>query len=739
MKTVSLLVLVLFLSLASWSQQNTPETNPPQSTAPVEKPRQKIALVLEGGGALGLAHIGVLEWFEQHHIPVDEIAGTSMGGLVGGLYATGMRADQVADFARGINWTSALRDQTPYRDRSFRRKEDKREFPADLEFGLKGGVSFPSGFNSGQEVGLILDRAAAPYYDLKTFDELPTPFRCVATDLVSGKPVTFDRGSLVEALRATMSLPGIFSPVREKGSVFVDGGLLNNLPVDVARQMGSDIVIAVHLKTPLLKPQERLSALGVLQTSVGIVISANELASMEKADILISASTESFNTLEYSAIDKLIAVGADAAAEKANVLERFALNDEDWKAYTARRQAKRRPNPVPTFVKVAGASDVVARGLQNDLKDEVGKPLDYEELDKKMDEIAGLGRFARASFRMIDIDGKPGLLIKADEKDYGPPLVNPLIVVDGSDPGNVRFALGARITLLDVGGFGSEWRNDFIFGSQYTASSEYYRPFRWTSPFFVAPRLFATTVPFDLYDNDTRVASYHETSAGGGLDFGIAFNRFSQLRAGYQVEHLQLTRQIGSGDLPNLSGRQGFSRLLYRYDNTDDATLPRQGLDIKSRLEFYDSNPGATEHYPLFELQTGWFQRTSDASSIFLRGSGGTTFGRDDTGIPPFSLGGPLRLGAYDPNEILTNEYFLLQPGYIRRLTQLSPLFGNNIYGIASYEIGKTSDNLFHESRLPNDVNVAIMVQTFLGPVVFGGSVGDSGHRKFYFQVGRYF
>lgn len=728
------LLLVSLISLAQVGAQPQPA-----EAARLSETRPRIALALEGGGALGLAHIGVLEWFDEHHIPVDVIAGTSMGGLIGGFYASGMQAGEIKLFADTINWNKALRNQTPYRDLAFRRKEDKREYPADLEFGLKGGVHLPAGFNSGQEVGLILDRIGAPYSSMTTFDDLPTPFRCVATDLVSGNAVVFDKGSLAVALRGTMSLPGVFNPLRQNGQVYVDGGLVDNLPVDVARKAGADVVIAVHLRTKPLDPAQGLSAFNVLQGSVSVVIAANELQSMEQADILISVPTEDYGTLDYDASDKLEELGMKAAEEKANVLERFALNDAGWKAYLAERESRRRTVPTPEFVKVVGPSPEVARGLEKKLQDNVGKPIDYTRINRDMDEITGLGRFDLAGYQLTQQNGLSGLLVKAEEKDYGPPIVNPLIVVDGSDYTNVLFGLGARITLLDIGGYGSEWRNDFLIGSQYSVASEYYHPLKWSNPFFVAPRLFASDAPFDLYDNDSRVASYREDQEGGGLDLGVTFNRFSQLRFGYQLEHLSLTRQIGTPDFNNLSGRQGFSRVLYTFDDTDDPTLPRQGLSAKTRLEFYDANPGATEHFPLFESETGLFKQLKSRNSVFILASGGSTFGRDDIGVPPFSLGGPLRLGAYGTNEILTNQYFLIQPGYIRQLKQLSPLFGNHIYAVATYEIAKTYDDLFHESKLPNDVNVGLLVQTFFGPVVFGGAVGDSGHRKFYFQLGRYF
>ena len=716
---------------------------PGQPTSPPPHPngRPTIGLVLEGGGALGLAHVGILRWFAENHIPVDYVAGTSMGGLVGGFYATGMSASEIEDFIKNINWNRSLRNELPYRARSFRRKEDQRDYPNDLEFGLKGGVNFPAGFNSGHQVGLILDRVALPYSDLKSFNDLPTPFRCVATDLVSGEAKVFDGGSLSEALRSTMSLPALFSPVRRDGHIYVDGGLIQNLPVDVAKAMGADIVIAVHLETEPLDPKESLSPFTVLQHSISVVISVNELESMKKADILIRVHTQNYTAIDYQASQKLMELGYAGANEKAALLKRLSVSQQEWDDYLAVRKSRERPVPVPQFVEVVGTAPVIAQGIQKSLADNIGKPVDFKRIDSDLTDVTGLGRFARAGFQLTHRDGQEGLLIRTDEKPYAPPTVNPLFVIDGSDYTDVRFSLGARVTFYDIGGFGSELRNDFIVGTSYGATSEYYHPLNWFSHFFVAPRGFATVQPFDLYLDDTRIATYRQLSAGGGLDFGVAINRFSEFRFGYQADHFSLNRSIGiPGLLTNVSGRQGFSRLRYVVDHTDDPTLPRQGYLIQSRFEFYDANPGATEHFPLAELRTGVFHRIKKTNSVFLLASGGSTFGYEGTGIPMFSLGGPQRLSAYGVNELLSNQYFLGQAGYIRRLKELTPLLGNNVYLVTDYEIGKAYGAVNQtDSRLPNDFNAAVLVQSFIGPVVFGGSIGDRGHHKFYFQLGRLF
>src|SRR5271169_1728122 len=248
-KAILLSGLILLSSLAGTAQQPEPA-----------KKRPTLGLALQGGGALGLAHVGVITWMEEHHIPVDYVTGTSMGGLVGGVYATGHNAVELRQVVNSINWDQFMAGQTPYSDKSFLRKEDARDYPNSLEFGLRKGLQFPEGFNSGQQVSLILDKVALPYSEIKSFNDLPTPFACVASDLVSGKAKVFRSGSLALALRSTMSLPGIFSPVREGDAIYADGGLLENLPVDVAKEMGADLTVAIRLAEAPTTPDASLSS-----------------------------------------------------------------------------------------------------------------------------------------------------------------------------------------------------------------------------------------------------------------------------------------------------------------------------------------------------------------------------------------------------------------------------------------------------------------------------------------------
>lgn len=708
--------------------------------APTSQPRKTVGLVLEGGGALGLAHIGVLQWMEEHHIPVDYVAGTSMGGLVGGIYATGMNPGEVRELVGGIDWDGVIRGQTDFRDLSFRRKEDRTEYPAGFEFGLRHGVAFPGGFNSGHKVGLILDRIALPYSMSKSFDDLPTPFRCVSTELTEREEHVFKDGPLSDALRATMSIPGFFTPVRLNHKIYVDGGLLDNLPTDVVRDMGAEHVIAVHLQGAKLNAETPLSSFSVLGESIAAVVATTERRGMEKADTVLRVDLARFSSTSFDEVDALIAAGYASAEENSAALLPYRLSDTEWTEFQARRQQRRIQNvPIPQFVRVDGTSPTVSAQLEYKLRSWDGKRIDPKRLEKQLTELTGLGRFSAVGYDMVEENGKIGLRIHAAEKGYAPPTVNPTLIINGSDYQNVLFAVGARFTFLDVGKTNAELRTDVLVGSDYRAAVEYYLPLATDSGWFLAPRALARNSPLNIYLRDKLLAEYRQRAANTGLDFGYNFDRFNELRFGYQFGWLQYEPNLGDKTLLKaVSGKQSLSHVSYSLNYLDDAIVPRSGVSIYANASFYDSRPGAADQFPAMETRIQFFQPVRPNDSVFITASGGSTFGYSRTGVPLFMLGGPFRLSAYGDNEIFTNQYFLFQTGYLHEVTQLPPILGNHVYLAGSYEIAKAY-GIARSQRLPMDGTLGLVIQTLFGPAYIGASYGDSGHHKFFFQLGRIF
>jgi len=721
--------------LASASPAVAQVAGPIASSSAAVSERPTLGLVLEGGGALGLAHIGVIQWMEEHRIPVNYIAGTSMGGLVGGVYATGRNAGELRDVVEGIQWNQVINGQIPFDNLSFRRKQDAREYPAKVELGLKKGLQLPSGFNSGQEVSLILDRIALPYSDIRSFDELPIPFACVATDLVTSSEHVFRSGPLDLALRSTMSLPGIFSPVRSGGHIYVDGGLLNNFPVSVARAMGARYVLGIHLETAPLNTDASLSSFAVLGRSIETVVAANERRAMEGADMVVTVNLRKYNSMDFNAGEKIIKAGYAAAAANAEKLSWLSVDEATWQQYLAERDARRRNAEVPQFLAVTGVPPEIGDPITKDLSGLVGKPVDPAKLDHDIRELTGTGSLSVVNYSMIEKNGESGLQLQAEEKGYSA-IMRPLISINGASYDNVFFSIGGRITFLNFGGYRRELRTDVIFGSQYGLGTEYYRPFTATSYWFVAPRALYNNAQFPLFSGNDFLALYRNRVALGGVDEGYAFGKTGELRFGYEGGYQQLKPQIGkSTELPTVAGPTGEVRLQYILTTVDHPVVPRSGENIRFYTKYFNENPGAPKGFPLSELQLQNFFRLSDPSSVFLNAYGGTSYGFK-TGIPSFGLGGITRFLAFGTNELLTNQYFLFQTGYIRKLRNLPPLLGSTIDALGMFEMGKTYQPPF---KLPGDVAGALIVNTIFGPVEVGGAVGDYGHAKFFFQVGRIF
>jgi NTE family protein len=703
--------------------------------------RPKLGLVLEGGGALGLAHIGVITWMEEHRIPVSYVAGTSMGGLVGGIYATGRSPAEVRDLINGIDWDQVLSGVTPFRDLSFRRKEDAHDVPGQLEFGLRDGLQFPSGFNTGQEVNLVLDRVALPYSEISSFNDLPIPFACVATDLVSGKQHVFRDGPLSLAMRSTMSLPGIFTPVRSGKHLFADGFLLNNLPIDVGKEMGADVVVGIHLETAPLDPKTNLSSFGVLGQSITVMSAVNELRSMEQADILVTVPLLKYTALDYNKADAIIKAGYEAAASKATVLSAFSASEAEWEEYLAARDARRKSAPIPKFVQVTGTSPEMAKSMEKQMSALVGEPVDTKKVGQDMMTIVGMGRFSTSTYSMVEKNGEQGLQVQAEQKSYAPPIVRPLIVIDGSEYNNVLFSIGARITFLDLGSYRSEWRNDIVLGSQYQLASEYYHPFTTTSNWFIAPRLGVNSEQFNVYSGNNLLASYRIRQALGGVDTGYGFGRTGEFRLGYEGGYGKASPVIGNVPaLPTTSGATGDVRIQYQLNTLDDPVIPRSGVSLLMYTKGYNTNPAAPGAFPLSEIRAEDFFRLNPPSSVYVAVAGGSSYGYK-TGFPAFSLGGSRQLVAWGTNELLTNQYFLGQLGYIRELAKLPPFLGSSVNFLGVLELGKTYKLPIAPSppNLPMDVAAGLLVNTIFGPVLVAGSVGDYGHARFYFQIGRVF
>jgi len=701
--------------------------------------RPRIGVALEGGGALGFAHIGVLQWFEEHHIPVDYVAGTSMGGLVGGFYASGTKPDELRKMIHNIEWDSFLSPATDFEDLSFRRKEDMRNSPNQLLLGLKNGLSLPAGLNTGHRISLLIDRVTLAYPSMRSFDELPVPFRCVATELISGKQVVFDHGEISSSLRSTMSIPGVFTPVYDKDKVYVDGGLVNNLPTDVVRQMGADIVIAVHLETKDPDAKELQSLFTVLERSVRVVIAENELRGMAHADAVVSVDLSHYTATDYDKNDPIMQKGYETAGEKAQLLASFALDDAAWQQFMKERDTRKKTlTAVPQFIEVEGTLGQQKTFIEHYLSTFAGHPIETDQLEIALNSLTGNGRYDTAGYRITERDGVMGLIVVVREKNHAPPTLQPSLDMNGAQSGGTSITTGARLTFMDVAGFRSEWRTDVNVGNTNGIASELYRPFQSTGRWFFAPHANASTSSFDTYFQNDPTAKYRVYRANIGGDLGYGFSSFTELRIGYDVGYTSYKLRLGTPQFTAAKGATNAVHLHFLSDHTDDPVIPRRGFNLRTDFHWFDHSAGSVTPFPTLFASLGLFHPVSKSGSIFVLGEGGSTLGQKNTGIPQFFMGGPGRLGAYGQNELAGNQYYLFRTGYLHDLITLPSLIGGRIYAVGSVEMGKMY-GVVRQSGFPIDVSAGILAQTIFGPIFIGGSAGDTGHQKWFFQLGRVF
>jgi len=730
-----LLLFALFLVIhtEARAQQDRGGRNP-------KKPL-KVGLVLSGGGARGLAHIGVLKWLEEHRVPVDYLAGTSMGGLVGGMYAMGMTPQEMTSFVKTIDWGEAFASVPKYDDLSFRRKEDRRAYQVELEMGAKHGVSLPSGLSSAHSIGLMMDRVTLPYSSISSFDDLPIPFRCTATDFLAGKTVTLKDGSLASALRATMSIPGIFPPVERDGRVLVDGYLLNNIPTDAMREMRPDVVVAVDIGTPL-------GDLKAIQTFGGILTQANIIMTIDSdrrnlrlADVIIAPDLGDRTTLDFSGIDEVIELGYRGAEAKAAILEKFSVDQSEWQQHVAGQSARIRTGaPIPDEIMVAGVGEGAQRAIQTRLKDFVGKQLNTKELEAALTKFTGEGRYESLDYRITRSRSDPSknaLLILVKEKPYAPPNLNFSLTLDGSDIDDIHFSLGSRLTLYDIGKHGSEWRNDIRIGFRALLASEYLYPLGQKG-FFTAPRAyFARGIENFFSSGGSRVADYQVNRSGLGLDLGYLTRR-SELRAGYEIGRLNADVRTGTPPVTSVSGQVSFTRMRWAFDSTDSSTIPSRGLRLAAEGRWVMDAPLMATEFPQAEINMMLLAPISRRGSAFVSNLLGTTFNKDAPPEMMFTLGGPFRLGAYDFQEFRGNHYFLSSLGYRHHISELSPLLGGKIYAIAWFDAGGAYMD-FKSPVVQYQGSAGLMMDTKLGPMALIGAAGKGGRGKIYFSFGKFF
>ena len=733
---ILLAVLVLAVSAA------------PLAAQPAATTRQKVGVALGGGSARGIAHVGVLRWLEEHKIPIDVIAGTSMGGLIGGSYATGMTPDDIEAMLSGIDWDSMF-GSSHFEFSNVRRKRDLREYPSRLEFGIKKGLVPPPSLNNGQQVDLLLSRIAAPYYAIRTFDELPTPFRCVAVDLTKAQPVVMGDGSLARAMRATMSLPLVFPAVMMDDKVLVDGGAMNNIPGDVVRGMGADRVIAVNVGDLEDRTTINNSLFGLAMETLDAMMRANTLKASAGVNVMINVPLKEYGSLDWRRAPQLIAEGYKAAEAMSDRLLPFAVSEAEFEQWrTARQSARRTTLPSPAFVEIEGAAPSDAGRMRRELELHLGQPLVVSALDETLQELGGLDRYEALSWTLIEQGGSYGLRINARPKSYGPPFFYLGLNLENTTGNEFRFGLNGRYLAFDVLGSGSELRIDGAVGSDPSAGFAWYRPLG-SSRLFVEPGAFVLSQSLGVISEGHTIASYSRTRLGAGIDLGVNLGRLDEVRAGMRYGWIDASVNIGDPGLPEVDGEDSVFIARWTHDGQDRVVTPSRGTHSRVELRRYVSAPFAdpaavdgrtTDDVSQLEGGASWITSLDAAARrrVFLVGAAGTSFDGRPLPTEQFALGGPLRMSALTIGQERGDHYAHAAVGYLHQIMRLPDFLGGAVFLGAWVETGSAFSN-DEDADVGFNASTGVIGDTILGPVFFGFAAGADGSSRFYLAIGKVF
>jgi NTE family protein len=742
----SALFVVFCLGLASLSAAQEPRTSG-------EPGRPRIGLVLSGGGARGAAHIGVLKVLEENHIPIDAIAGTSMGAVVGGLYATGLSAGDVERVMTSVDWQDAFRDRPARTDLNFRRKLEDQNFLVKFPLGLKGRrFRLPRGLVQGQKLTQILRSLTLPVAQIQSFDDLAIPFRAIATDIITGERVVLDHGDLTTAMRASLSAPGVFSPVDLDGRMLVDGGLSSNLPVDVAREMGVDILIVVDCGFPLLERGKLESVATVSNQMLAILIRHNtalQRKALTSRDIVIDPLLGDFSSLDFTEHEKAMEIGETAARGVLSRLQALSLPPAEFQRIVDARAAKRTDLPRIEFLRIDPGSERYAGAIESLFGDQLGKVANGKRLEKRVSELYGQGNLEIFDYRLMQNDPLPGdapeygLALSTRRNSWGPNYLRFGLQLQNDFEGNSSFNAAARGTLAEITKYGGEWVWDVQIGETPRVATEVYLPVGYRSRWFVAPHAQFQIRTLPIADENERIlAEYRVRSTDYGIDLGRELGNYAEIRVGGGRSVGEARVRIGDPLLPptEFDAHNFFAE--YRYDALDDVNFPRHGSSFSLGWQGEREGRGDANSADLMVFDQLYAHSWGRNTGI-LWTSAGTRLDSDvDVVRSFFSLGGFLNMSGITPETLVGPHFAIVRGIYYRQIGRGGQGFLNvPVYLGASIEKGNVWDSRRDISFSSARTNGSLFVgmDTLFGPVYFATGFDDGGGSAYYLFLGRTF
>ncbi len=743
--------LATALVVASAATTLTPTTAIAQGP-PSDRPT--IGLVLSGGGARGLAHVGVLEVLEELRVPVDVIAGTSMGAIVGGLYASGLPSDSLRAMVEEIDWGLLLSDTPPRSSLAFHRRAEERRYPVELEIGVSAsGLALPGGLIAGQDMGLLLRRHSLPVAAVEEFSRLPTPFGAMATDIETGERVVLDRGDLVEAMRASMAIPVVFSPVERDGRILVDGGLVDNLPVELAREMGADVIIAVDASPPLLDRGELRTVLGISEQVVNLLGRQDLAREMASADVALDLGFEDVGIFDFREADSIIAKGAAVARDSAGTLSAWAIPEADYRAYRSARQGRRPALPPrPSGLAIEAPDWVDDRLIRARIDPEILHSFEPELAEQAARDVYAIGEFERVGYDLsaagsplTAADSPPALVIEAHAKPRGPHLLR--LGIDlatdsaGEAPALVSFSAHAAYVRTRIGSRAAEWRTDFHVGTTTGVESAFRQPLDFAGRWFVEPSALATQTQRPVYEAGRSVTEYETRRIVAAIDIGRSIGLSSELRAG--VAWGRATSELdppidAPALLPDEAEDEAEIRAAFVVDRLDAINLPREGTLASVEIRSSREALGADRSWTRWSLE-GRIYGSRGADTAFATAAGGWASPPED--LPAraeFLLGGFASLSGFGEGELRGDAFAVGRVGWLRRIAEIPPALRAVVAG-GWIEAGDAWDRSDDEGLDPRPaISVAVGAETLLGPLFLAWSRAEGGDGRVTVSLGRY-
>lgn len=669
-----------------------------RSPQAVETRRPLIGLVLSGGGARGAAHIGVLKVLQTMRIPVDFIAGTSMGAVVGGAYASGMPVEEMQALVSKVRTQDLFNDEPPRRDQAPRRRRDDNLNYIGPEIGLRDGeLRLAKGAVAGTAMEAVLRRLVGPRVT-NDFDLLPIPYRAIATDVESGEMIVLKDGDLAMAMRSSMSLPGVLIPAELDGRALVDGGLTRNLPIDIVRAMGADIVIAVNLGTPLMKREQISSLFAVTAQMLNILTEQNvraSLASLQPKDILITPELGGYSAANFDDMVSTIPIGEAAARRAVSRLQALALPADQYEHYRATlTRAPKEAVVAIDEIRIVGTERVSHNAVLSAMETRVGEPPNPETLDADIKRIYGSGDFSQVDYSLESVGGKQVLTIDAKEKAWGPDYLRFGLNLSNDFAGNAYFQALGTYRKTWINSLGAEWRTDVRLGRIDGISSEFYQPLNARETVFVAPTLEYERNQIDVYDASTRVARFNRRTTAVAFDVGSRLGRYGELRAGVFRGRRQFELDTGPPMLTAGTGSFdiGGMRVHGHVDQLDSSNFPRHGF--AASFDLIDNRPsfGAQDRYTRWEAEYSSMLSSGSNTFQWMLKGGGALGDRQLPNYDLFQAGGFLQLSGYQTGQLMGQSLVFGRLVYARQLTQKTLLEG--VFAGFSLESGKVGSPL---------------------------------------------